>query len=112
GRNLQRMSTLLYKFGRKAYDKPWYFIAGWVIILGLVITMLGVNGMNTSTDIKLEGTEAQNVLDKLQQAIPEAAGGQASVVFTVSEGERLDTPERIAAISEAVNRVYLLEDVI
>jgi RND superfamily putative drug exporter len=106
------MSTFLYKLGKKAYDKPWYFIAGWVVILGIVITMLGINGMNVSSEMKIEGTESQKVLDKLGKELPEASGGQASVVFTAPEGERLDTPKRVAAISNAVNKVYGLEHVI
>ncbi|MDF2925784.1 MAG: MmpL protein [Paenibacillaceae bacterium] len=106
------MSTFLYRLGKRAYDKPWYFITGWIIIFGIVIAMLGVNGMSTSTDIKLEGTEAQKVLDKLGEVLPEAAGGQASIVFTVPEGERLDTPERVGAMMEAVNKVYGLDYVI
>lgn len=106
------MSTFLYKLGKKAYDKPLYFISGWIIIFGIVIAMLVTNGISTSSDIKLEGTEAQKVLDKLEQALPEAAGGQASVVFAAPEGERLDTPERINAIYQAMNRVYGLDAVI
>jgi RND superfamily putative drug exporter len=106
------MSTFLYKLGKKAYDKPWYFIAGWVVILGIVITMLGINGMNVSSEMKIEGTESQKVLDKLEKELPEASGGQASVVLTAPEGERLDTPERVAAINKAVNKVYELDYVI
>ncbi|GBF73479.1 hypothetical protein PA598K_01770 [Paenibacillus sp. 598K] len=106
------MSTFLYSLGKKAYAKPWYAIAGWLVILGLVAGLLGVNGVQVSPDIKIEGTEAQNVLDKLETELPQAAGGQASVVFTVPDGERLDTPERIGAILEAVNSVYQLEYVI
>jgi RND superfamily putative drug exporter len=106
------MSTFLYKLGKKAYDKPWYFIAGWVVILGIVITMLGINGMNVSSEMKIEGTESQKVLDKLEKELPEASGGQASVVLTAPEGERLDTPERVAAINKAVNKVYGLDYVI
>lgn len=106
------MSTFLYKIGKKAYDKPWYFIAGWIVILGIVVSMLVVNGMSTSSEIKLEGTEAQKVLDKLEQALPEAAGGQGSVVFEAPEGERLDTPERIGAILAAASQVYGLDYVI
>ncbi|WP_058301462.1 MMPL family transporter [Gorillibacterium timonense] len=106
------MSTLLYKLGKKAYDKPWYFIAGWILVLGVVIALLFTNGISTSSETKLEGTEAQKVLDKLEQVLPEAAGGQGSVVFTVPEGERLDTPERVSAITEAVSKVYGLDNVI
>ncbi|WP_020618004.1 MMPL family transporter [Paenibacillus daejeonensis] len=106
------MSTFLYQLGKKAYAKPWYVITSWIVILGFVLAMLGVNGINVSTDIKIEGTEAQKVLDKLEAELPEASGGQASVVFTVAEGERLDTPERIGAILETINQVYELEYVI
>ncbi|MFS0726830.1 MMPL family transporter [Paenibacillus sp. 1P07SE] len=106
------MSTFLYQLGKKAYAKPWYVITSWVVILGVVLAMLGVNGINVSSDIKIEGTEAQNVLDKLEAELPEASGGQASVVFTVAEGERLDTPERIGAILETINQVYELDYVI
>ncbi|CAM3640968.1 MMPL family transporter [Cohnella lubricantis] len=106
------MSTFLYKLGRQAYGKPWYFIGGWIVILAVVAAMLGVNGMSTSTEIKLEGTDAQKVLDKLEKVLPEAAGGRGSVVFTAPEGERLDTPERVAAITDAVSKVYQLDYVI
>jgi len=106
------MSTFLYKIGKVAYSKPWAFIASWIVILGIVVAMIGVNGLNVSSDMKLEGTESQKVLDKLVQELPEAAGGQASVVFAAAEGERLDTSERLSKITEAINKVYALEYVI
>ncbi|WEK54908.1 MAG: MMPL family transporter [Candidatus Cohnella colombiensis] len=106
------MSTFLYKLGRSAYTKPWLFIVTWIAILGIVLTVLGVNGVHVSSDMKIEGTESQKVLDQLTEELPEASGGQASIVFTTSTGERLDTPERLSAISEAVNKVYNLDYVI
>lgn len=106
------MSKLLYKIGKSAYDKPWAFIAGWVVILGIVAAMIGIYGIQVSSEMKIEGTEAQKVLDKLEQELPEASGGQGSVVFTAPEGERLDTPERLTAITEAINKVYELDYVI
>ncbi|TVX98638.1 MMPL family transporter [Cohnella terricola] len=106
------MSTFLYKLGKKAYHKPWYFIAGWIVVLSIVITMLGINGMRVSSDLRIEGTESQKVLDKLEQELPEVSGGQASVLFKAPEGERLDTPELIAAIRKAADNVYSLDDVV
>ena len=106
------MSTLLYKLGKAAFDKPWAFIVSWIAILAVVLTMLGVNGIKVSTEMKIAGTESQKVLDQLAKELPEASGGQASVVFTVPRGERLDAPERLAAISKAINDVYSLEYVI
>ncbi len=106
------MSKLLYRIGKAAYDRPWAFIASWILILGVVIAMLGINGMSVSSEMKIEGTESQKVLDKLAQELPEASGGQSSVVFTAPAGERIDTPDRIAALTEAVNKVYSLDYVI
>ncbi|QNK58722.1 MMPL family transporter [Paenibacillus sp. PAMC21692] len=106
------MSKLLYRIGKSAFGKPWAFIAAWILIIGIVGAMLGINGMSVSSEMKIEGTESQKVLDKLEQELPEASGGQASVLFTAPEGERLDTPERIATITETVGKVYELEYII
>jgi RND superfamily putative drug exporter len=106
------MSTFLYRLGKSAYSKPWYFIAAWVIVLGIIGTLLGVNGIQSSSEMKIEGTESQKVLDKLTEELPAAAGGQASVAFTAPDGERLDTPERAALLLKAINDVYNMDYVI
>lgn len=106
------MSTFLYRLGRGAYGKPWPVIIGWVLVLAAVVAALLVNGIKVSSEMKIENTEAQQVLDRVSEELPEASGGQASVVFTVPEGERLDTPERLAAITTTVQEVYALEQVV
>ncbi|WP_138750925.1 MMPL family transporter [Paenibacillus sinopodophylli] len=106
------MSTFLYRLGKSAYTKPWYFIVSWIAILGIVLALLGVNGIHVTSEMKIEGTESQKVLDQLTAELPEASGGQASIVFTAPEGERLDTAERLSSITEAVNKVYQLDYVI
>lgn len=106
------MSKFLYKLGKSAYSKPWLFIGGWVVVLALVIALLTTNGVSVSTDMKLEGTESQKVLDQLAEVQPEASGGQGSVVFVAPDGESLNTPERLAAIQEAVGDVYGLDQVL
>ncbi|AIQ31230.1 transporter [Paenibacillus sp. FSL P4-0081] len=106
------MSTFLYRLGKSAYSKPWYFIAAWIVVLGVIGALLGVNGIQSSSEMKIEGTESQKVLDKLTQELPAAAGGQASVAFTAPDGERLDTPERVALLQKAINDVYNMEYVI
>ncbi|NGZ77260.1 MMPL family transporter [Saccharibacillus alkalitolerans] len=106
------MSKFLYKLGKSAYSRPWLFIGGWVVVLAIVIAMLSVNGVSVSSEMKLEGTESQKVLDQLAEVQPEASGGQGSVVFVAPEGESLNTPERLAAIKEAVDEVYGLDQVL
>ncbi|MWC29175.1 MMPL family transporter [Paenibacillus sp. MMS18-CY102] len=106
------MSSFLYKLGKSAYDKPWHFVISWIAILGIVLALIGVNGIHGSSEMKIAGTESQKVLDQLAKELPAASGGQASIVFTAPDGERLDTPERLTAISKAVNDVYTLDYVI
>ncbi|QJC52625.1 MMPL family transporter [Paenibacillus albicereus] len=106
------MSKLFYKLGKTAFDKPWAFIAAWIVILGAVVALIASNGVSVSSEMKIEGTESQKVLDKLQQELPQAAGDQGSVVFTVPDGERLDTPERQQAILAAIADIYKQEYVI
>lgn len=106
------MSKLLYMLGRKGYDKPWYFIFGWIVILVLVLSLLGLNGIHISSNMQIQGTRAQQVADLLQKEVPSLSGGQGSVVFTVPRGQRLDTKTRIAAIMRAVNQVYQEKDVV
>lgn len=106
------MSTLLYRLGKTAFSKPGYFIIGWVLILGIVISMISINGIHISSEMKIEGTESQKVLDQLAKELPAASGGQGSVVFKAPDNERLDTPERLAAIMKSVSEVYGLKDVI
>jgi RND superfamily putative drug exporter len=106
------MSTFLYRLGRTAFGRPWLFIAGWVAVLAAVVGGMAINGVSVSSEMKIEGTEAQTVLDRVADELPEASGGQASVVFTVPDGERLDTPERLAVLSSTVGEVYELEKVV
>jgi putative drug exporter of the RND superfamily len=106
------MSTFLYKIGRTAYVRPWYFIVGWLVVLGIVMTVLGTNGISVTSEMRIEGTESQKVLDQLTSQLPEASGGQGSVVFAAPDGQSLGTPERTAAIRAAVNGVHSLEHVI
>ncbi len=106
------MSTFLYRLGRGAYGRPWPFIVGWVLVLATVVAALLVNGIKVSSEMKIENTEAQQVLDRVSEELPAASGGQASVVFTAPDGQRIDTPERLGAIASTVQQVYALEQVV
>jgi len=106
------MSTFLYRLGRTAFGRPWLFIAGWLAVLAVVVAGVAINGVSVSSEMKIEGTEAQTVLDRVTAELPQASGGQASVVFTAPEGQRLDTPERLATISNTVNEIYALKQVV
>ena len=106
------MSTFLYRLGRGCYGRPWPIIVGWLLVLAAVAAALVINGVKVTSEMKIDNTEAQQVLDRVAKELPEASGGQASVVFTVADGDRLTTPERMASIAETVQDVHALEQVV
>ncbi len=106
------MSIFLYRLGRRAYGTPWPFVVAWLLVVAAVAVALAVNGIKVTSDMKIDNTEAQQVLDRVVDELPEASGGQASVVFTVTDGERLDTAKRTAAIAATVQEVYALNQVV
>ena len=106
------MSTFLYRLGRFGYTKPWVFIGAWAVVLGVVFGAIGLNGGKISTSVTIEGTPSKQVLDTLAKRLPAASGSQGSIVFTAPEGERLDTPQRQAALAKAAADVYSLDLVV
>lgn len=105
------MSTLLYRLGHRAFDRPWFVLAGWLVAIGIVIAGIALNGVSVSSGFKVDGTEAQTVLDRVTAELPEVSGGQASVVFVVPEGQRIDTPDRVEAMARAIDAVFGLDQV-
>lgn len=100
------MSLFLYRLGRTAYRRPWVFVAAWLLLLGGVVGAAVANGgAKISSSITIDGTPSQDVTDQLRSQLPEAAGGQGTIVFTVPEGERLDTGERAAGIGAAATSI-------
>lgn len=69
------MSTFLYRLGRTAFGKPWLFIAGWLAALAVVVGAVAINGVSVSSEMKIEGTEAQTVLDRVADELPRRLGG-------------------------------------
>lgn len=106
------MSTLLYRIGKAAYAKPWYFIAAWVVLLGIIIGLLFANPIRLSNEIRIDGTPAQEVIDTLADSLPEASGGQGIIAFAAPDGERIDDSENLPALIDAVDTIYSTEHVI
>ncbi|MTD30702.1 MMPL family transporter [Planomicrobium sp. YIM 101495] len=100
------MSKFFYKIGKASYSKPWLFIASWVLVLGIIITAIVVNGVNISSETRIDGTAAQDVLDQLAEDFPEVSGGQGSYLFEVPEGESIDDPANAGALVQAVTEIY------
>lgn len=106
------MSRFFYSIGKTAYSKPWLFIAGWLLILGIIITAIAANGVSMSSETRIDGTAAQDVLDELAEEYPAASGGQGSYLFEAAEGQAVDDPENAQALAMAINEIYALDHVV
>ena len=106
------MSTLLYRIGKNAYGHPWRVIGVWLVLLAVIVTALSAGTIRVSSEIRIDGTPAQQVLDELAARLPAASGGQESIVFQAPQGDRIDSTENATAIAAAVSQIYSIDRVI
>ncbi len=106
------MSTLLYRIGMTSYRRPWRVIGVWLGLIAVIATALAAGTVRVSSEIRIQGTPAQQVLDELAVRMPAASGGQASIVFQAPEGDRVDSPAHAVGIARAVSDIYQIDRVI
>lgn len=106
------MSLALHALARYAARHPGRILLGWAAVLLVVGGLLATQPRTIATGITLRDTPSQEVLDTVASQLPEAGGTQGTVVFTAVDGGRVDTPERAAAIAEAVDRAVATGQVI
>jgi len=102
----ERFATgALARWTRACATHPWRVVLGWIGIVGLLVLLVGTIGGELRDEFEIPGSETQKATDLLEAEFAEEQGGVLNVVFAAPEGERLDTPERRAAIQEAVARL-------
>ncbi len=106
------MSTFLHRLGGTAYRRPWPFILTWLVVLLGVIGLAVASNGQISSSMTIDGTPSQQVLDRLREDLPVASGGQGTIVFTVPEGESLDSGERAGAIADAATEIAALPETV
>ncbi|QZY27763.1 MMPL family transporter [Nocardioides coralli] len=102
------MSTFLYRLGGVAFRRRGVLVVLWLIALAVPIVGVAANGVQVSSELKIDNTQAQAVLDRVEQELPSASGGQVSAVFVASDG-RLDDPAATEAVTSAIEEVYALD---
>jgi putative drug exporter of the RND superfamily len=102
----ERLSTgALARWARACTTHPWRVIGGWVGIVVVLVVLVGTVGGSLRDEFEIPGSDTQKATDLLESQFTSEQGAVLNVVFAAPEGERLDTPQRRAAIEKAVARL-------
>jgi RND superfamily putative drug exporter len=102
----ERLSTgALARWTRACATHPWRVVFSWIGIVALLIVLVGAIGGDLRDEFEIPGSDTQKATDLIKSEFASEQGGVLNVVFAAPEGERLDTPERRAAIQEAIARL-------
>ena len=99
----ERLSTgALAGWARANANHPWRVIGAWIGIIAVLIVLVGTVGGSLRDEFEIPGSDAQRATDLIESEFTSEQGGVLNVVFAAPEGQRLDTPERKAAIQGAI----------
>jgi RND superfamily putative drug exporter len=88
---LQRLATSAFRHKRA-------FLAGWLLIMLLVVGAYAVFGSHIDSDFTIPGSSSQNALNELQTTLPPSAGTSAQIVFESPPGTKITEPNYHAAV--------------
>jgi RND superfamily putative drug exporter len=102
----ERLSTgALARWTLACATHPWRVVVSWVGIVVLLIVLVGTVGGSLRDEFEIPGSDTQKATDLIKSEFASEQGGVLNVVFAAPKGERLDTPQRKAAIQKAIARL-------
>jgi RND superfamily putative drug exporter len=106
----ERLATgTLARWARRCATHPWRVVGVWVgILVALVVLVAGVGG-SLKDEFEIPGSDTQKAVDLIESEFTAEQGAVLNLVFAAPEGETLDTPERRAAIEDAIAKLQTQE---
>jgi RND superfamily putative drug exporter len=102
----ERMSTgALAGWARACATHPWRVLGTWLGIIVVLIGLVATVGGGLRDEFEIPGSDTQRATDLIEAEFASEQGGVLNIVFAAPEGERLDTPERKAAIEGAMAKL-------
>ena len=99
----ERLSTGgLARWMRWCANHPWKVVLGWVGIIAVLILLVATVGGSLKDEFEIPGSDTQKATDLIESEFASEQGSVLNLVFAAPEGQRLDTPERKAAIEGAI----------
>ena len=80
-------------------------LGSWLGIIVVLIALVATVGGALRDEFEIPGSDTQKATDLIEAKFASEQGGVLNIVFAAPEGQRLDTPERKAAIEAAMAKL-------
>jgi RND superfamily putative drug exporter len=102
----ERLATgALAGWARICATHPWRVILGWLGIVVVLIGLVATVGGGLRDEFEIPGSDTQRATDLIESQFQSEQGSVLNIVLAAPEGQRLDTPERKAAIEQAMAKL-------
>jgi RND superfamily putative drug exporter len=106
----ERLSTgALARWARANASHPWRVVGAWGAIVVLLVALVSTVGGSLKDEFEIPGSDTQRATDLIEKEFAAEQGGVLNLVFAAPEGQRLDTPERKAAVNRAIAQLKTQE---
>lgn len=104
------MAKFLYRLGSFSARRAWAVILVWLVVLGVSGGLAAAGGASLSSNVTLDGTKAQQVIDDLKVSFTQASRGSGSAIIYKPSGEAF-TPDEKRQVAEVLRAVSKLDGV-
>ena len=102
----ERLSTgSLASWMRACASHPWRVVLAWLGIIAALIVLVATVGGSLKDEFEIPGSDTQKATDLIESEFASEQGAVLNLVFAAPVGEKLDTPERKAAIEAAIAKL-------
>jgi RND superfamily putative drug exporter len=99
----ERLSTGgLARWMRACANHTWRVVIAWLAITAGLIALVVTVGGGLKDQFEIPGSDTQKATDLIESQFASEQGSILNLVFAAPEGQRLDTPDRKAAIAKAI----------
>ena len=99
----------LARWMRWCANHTWTVVLGWVAIIAVLILLVATVGGSLNDEFEIPGSDTQRATDLIEAEFASEQGSVLNLVFAAPAGQRLDTPERKAAIRNAIAELETAE---
>jgi RND superfamily putative drug exporter len=107
----ERLATgTLASWARFCATHPWRVLGGWLGIVVVLIALVATIGGGLRDEFEIPGSDTQKATDLIESQFKSEQGSVLNIVLAAPEGQRLDTPERKAAIQAEMEKLRSSSD--